>query len=358
MPSPTLPPSPPLARRAWRALTSQRTGLMAGFASAALLAVGSLLMDRAPGPYAGLEGDDLRWFFQEPRLAFWWFYALAAALGLWGLSATACTLDGLVVRVRARVLRPSAYGAPLLHAAFVLALVGHLWGGLAASSQPVTLGPQPTSLGDSTYETTQVEQSTYPNGMPRRVDVTLLRRPAIPEAQLRHPSADSGEASPPPERVHLGYNEPYVRDGGAFELLLGRAGRVPFAVLAVGNREVLMRRGETVRDAGWSLTLHNVVAGRSPGAPPYASVTAVAPSGARTQTMLAMGATDSGGEPSFRRLEERPVIAATLRRNPAVPLVVLAALVAALGVLMVIAERRWRRRRAGETAASGAAPGA
>ncbi len=320
-------------RRLWRALTSQRTGLVAGLTAAGLLAVGSLLMDRFPGPYAGLSDDDVRWFFAQPRLAFWWFYALAVALAVWGLSATACTIDSVAKRVRARIFRPSAYGAAFLHMAFVLALAGHLWGGLAASRQQVVLGPTPTTIGDATYEAADVESAAYPNGMPRRVDVTLIRRPTSPEGA-------------PPERVHLGYNEPYVRDGGAFELLLNRAARTPVAVFELAGEGGAVRRGETLRRGGWSLTLHNVVAGRRPGAAPYADVTIFDPAGTRTRSMLGMGERPAGGAPAFRGLEERVLVAASVRRNPSVPLVVLAALLAAVGVLLVIAERRWRWRRA------------
>jgi len=292
-------------------------------------------MDRFPAAYAGLADDDVRWFLQSPRLAFWWFYAMAAAFGVWGLSAAACTVDSVVKRVRARVFRPSAYGAPLLHLAFVLALAGHLWGGLAATRQQVVLGPTPTSLGDATYEAVKLEQSFYPNGMPRRVDVTLLRRPTAPK----------GGAPGEPERVHLGYNEPYVREGGAFEILLNRAAQAPVAVFAVGGAERGLEPGQTVRHGGWSLMLHGVLPSRRPGGSPYADVTYLDPAGARTRTMLVMGGAGAGGAPSFRGIEERVLVSASVRRNPSVPLVVLAALLATLGVALVIAERRWRLRR-------------
>jgi len=200
-----------LGARLWRLLTAQRTGILCALVSAALLGFGSLLMDARPEQYSGLSLDDLRFFFAPWRLAHLWFYILCLTLGLWGTSAALCTWDTVTRLLRNRVRLGPAWGPPLLHVAFVLALGAHLWGGLAATSsmQTLTLG-QSVRLGDARLRLLRVLEESSPSGMPRRLQATFARLGA-----------------PDSERRVLGYNEPLLAAAGAESLLLMRHEFVP-----------------------------------------------------------------------------------------------------------------------------------
>lgn len=313
--------------RALRVLRSQQTGLICAALSAALLAIGSVVMDRVPEPYQGLAYDDLRFFFQPIRAVHWWFYASAAVLGVWGLSTLLCTLVELSARIRRRVLRPSAYGAPIVHLAFLMALVSHLWGGLTAETRVHIVYDSGTEIAGATYRLLGIEPDLYPNGMPRRITATLQR--------------ESGEGT---EEVTVGYNEPIVLGAGAITLLMGRTGRVAVATLVVQGESLELTPGERrpLTAGGW-VELHRVIS--RPGLRvPVADLTVSAPEPERTMLPLTPGA-PAGTTPAFSSLRGSMALSLTERDNPSMPLTIALSALLVVGVLLVGAERVWRQRR-------------
>ena len=194
-----------IGKRLWTKLREQRTGVVCALTSALLLALGSVLMDRYPERYRGLGMDDLRFFLDPPSFNHVWLYALAVTLAVWALSALVCTIDSLALRFRRRILRPSAYGAPLLHLTFIFGLLAHLWGGLTAESRALQVGPQGFDVDGAHYTPRRLLREDHPNGQPRSITVVLER-------------ARDGQR----DEVELGYNRPLVFEGGAREILLGR----------------------------------------------------------------------------------------------------------------------------------------
>ena len=53
-------------------LKSQKTGIIVGFAVTGLLIIGSLIMNYCPESYEGLSGEDITFFFNEPKLIHTW----------------------------------------------------------------------------------------------------------------------------------------------------------------------------------------------------------------------------------------------------------------------------------------------
>ncbi|TNF31321.1 MAG: hypothetical protein EP329_12530 [Deltaproteobacteria bacterium] len=315
------------------ALRSQRFGVLAGFAAAFFLALGTVVMDLAPEAYAGLSLDDMRPFFREPRLVHFWFYGLALAVALWGASALVCTWDSVRTRLRHRVRRVSAYGAPLFHVAFVLALFAHLHNGLGESTAARVVGSDWTAIGDARYRLADLTVTTSPSGMPRDIRAHLERDRA-------------GQV----DTVDVAYNAPLVADVGAHALLLGRPIERPLAVLRVVGE----RRRLAIGDRVGAFVLTRVLQSRSLRAP----MAELQFDGEPSPRWLPL---TPGAGPSelvaFVGIDRERAVLLTERVNPAAPLVVVVALVAALATVLVVWEHLWRaRRRARRAAVSGETP--
>ena len=85
-----------------------------------------------------------------------------------------------------------------------------------------------TEIGGAKYRVLGVEQKSWPNGMPR-------------EAMARLERTAGGTTS----TVTIGFNQPFVEQAGARELLLGRYGRARSGtVLRSGGELVPIRPGE------------------------------------------------------------------------------------------------------------------
>lgn len=304
----------------WKLLRSQKTGIICSFLSAALLGAGSIVMDRLPERYEGLALDDVGFFFDRWDPAHLWFYALALTLALWAFSSVVCTWDGVLVRLRRRVFRFSAWGTTILHLAFPLALVGHLWGGLGGSLAYHRIGTTPVVIGDASLRLERVETESYPNGMPRYVRATLERE--------REGHADE---------VGIGYNEPLVQSGGAWSLLLMRHVQGQRAVFRVDGQRVALEPGGSAALGPRSLRMGRMF--QRPGL--RVPVAEVFVEGSEPQRVwLPLGSQTEDGSMAFEGLEPASSLIVMERYNPSAPLVLVVALGAVLGVALTIFERR------------------
>jgi hypothetical protein len=312
---------PSLPARLHELVTSQKVGVSSAFVSAGLLAIGSFMADRMPQLYAGLSGDDLRFFFHPWRLAHFWLYGLFASMSLWALSTLLCTWDTIVARVRGRVVRLSAWGTILVHTSFCLALLAHLWAGFASETREHVVDSGGTEIAGAVYRVRDIDQSSWPSGMPRKVTVSLERTRGAEVTNLV-----------------VGYNEPIVLEAGARELLLGRFGQTPGrAVLRVHGEQVTLRPGDSY-DAGAEavtlLKLHTAQALRVP---------VVSLSVGQDRIMLPL---DPSSREDLAFVDVEPTWAVSLqeRHNPSVPLVLVVAGLLMLGVVLVGWERVRRAR--------------
>ena len=305
--------------RLWRRLGMQSTGVVLALLSAALMAAGSFIMDRSPEAYRGLALDDLRFFFAPWRWQHAWFYALVLSLGLWAASALVCTWDSLASRIRRRLTRPSAYGAPLVHLTFVLALLTHLLGGLTASSSQAILSSSEVALHGASWRVLHLDERTWPSGMPRSVTVTLERTQA-------------GRV----QQETLGYNEPITSGLGTHEMLLSEAQLVPDGLLIRHKGQlVTVRAGMPSVAAGDAIVLRRF---HDPRTSATLRVPVAELQVAGRNQMLPLEP-DSNEETAFVGMSESPGAVVHVRDNPSVPMVLLVAVLLIVGVALVAWER-------------------
>lgn len=317
-----------------RLLRSQKTGIYACFATVALLAVGSVTADRVPEAYAGLSLDDLRFFFEPARLIHWWFYAVCLVLALWATSAVVAAWDGVVLRLRSR-LPWTAWGTVILHLGFPLALLGHLIGGLWATTAVHQLGPGGVAIAGSAWRVAAVEEELHPDGGLRMLTATLEERPLD--------GAGAGAAPAAPARVRVGYNQPVFRALGAWELLLLRHFPVPGAVLrGADGIAVALAPGDRGVVGGRVVRLGRVLDHPSLRAP-VAEVFVEFPE--RGRHVLALGDALPDGALAFAEARGTPVLLLMERWNPSIPIVIGVALLAVVGVVLAGADRLRRRGR-------------
>ncbi len=311
-------------RLAW--LRSQGLGLVCGFATVVLLAVGSFVLAATrDGASAEIGMDDLRGFFAPPRLAHLWLYLLVGVAALYAVNTLLATWDTVRRRWRLGVRAPSAYAASVVHVGFLLALAAHGAAGFFGEERGgviVAAGWQELpGFGEARLVSLDVEP--LPNGMPKEAWARL---------EVRGADGRTSEAE-------VGYNAPLSAAAGGRLALLGEVGRVHVARLASGADGCALSEGQSCRIAGEPVTLLRI----GPGArgAPAALVRARAPSGREEVRWL--GADGelalAGGRPlQLARLGPEPAVLLRARGAPGTPWALASALVLAAGVGLL-----WRK---------------
>ncbi|MGR3304344.1 MAG: hypothetical protein ACUZ8I_17845, partial [Candidatus Scalindua sp.] len=196
-------------------LKSQKTGIIVGFTVTGLLIIGSLVMNYVPKPYEGLSGEDITFFFNNPRPIHTWFYIMFVAFAMYGICIFFCTLDSILRKVKARTSKIPLYGASIVHIGFLITLVAHLIGGIwSESGMPITIADKWVQSGEYELKVTGLETTTYPNGMPRKITAQIAIR------------KDGKETTDT-----LGYNNPVLLDCGTKQFLLRNYGNMSNAVV-------------------------------------------------------------------------------------------------------------------------------
>lgn len=342
MPSDSAPVTLGLGRRPAQApprggwLRSQGLGLVCGFGTVLLLAVGSVFLAATrDGASAGVGLDDLRAFFVRPSWAHWWLYLLFPLAGLYALNTTLATWESVARRWRNGVRAPGAYAAAIVHAGFLLGLVAHAVGGFLSADGGqvvVTSGWQPLpAFGEVRLVTLDVD--ALPNGMPRSARALLEVR-----------TAGGGAAV---ERAEVGYNQPLSSGAGARLALLQDLGQVLVAHLASGEASCALAEGQSCVLGGQPVTVLRL--SPAPGGGAAALVRAPGPDGALADRWLAGDqlVVLAGGRPlALQRLAPEPAILLRVREAPGNPWALAAAVVLALGTALMW-RRLWPRRAPG-----------
>jgi hypothetical protein len=316
-------PSARSDRLAW--LRSQGLGLTCGLATVALLAVGSfVLAGTRDGASAGIGMDDLRGFFDPPRLAHAWLYLLFPVAGLYAVNTVLATWDNVARRWRGGARAPSAYAAAIVHAGFLLALVAHGAAGFLADDRGEVLvasgWQEVPGFGDARLVSLEVDP--LPGGMPRAVTARLEVRDRAGRVR--------------PETV--GYNAPLSSGAGARLALLGDFGRVRVARLASGADGCALAEGQSCAIAGETVRLVGIRAATSGAA---ALVRARGPSGVEEARWLSRDGelALAGGRPlQLESVAVEPGVLLRVREAPGNPWALAAAVVLTAGVALM-----WRK---------------
>jgi hypothetical protein len=317
-------PSADRDRLAW--LRSQGLGLVCGFSTVILLAVGSFVLAATrDGASAAIGMDDLRGFFAPPRLAHLWLYLLLPVTGLYALNTVLATWDTVSRRWRAGVRAPTAFGASVVHVGFLLALVAHGAAGFFGEDRgEVVLASgwrEVPGFGEARLVSLDVE--TLPNGMPKEAWARL---------ELRAPDGHTSSAT-------VGYNVPLLAGGGSRLALLGDLGRVRVARLASGADACALVEGQSCRIGSESVRLLAVrpLGGRAAAA----LVEARGPSGREEARWLPSDGelALAGGRPlQLAGVATEPAVLLRARGAPGNPWALAAGLVLAAGVVLL-----WRK---------------
>jgi hypothetical protein len=308
----------------YNALKSTKLGIIVGFATTALLIVGSLQMNFYPASYTGLAGGDIRFFLDKPSLAHWWFYLLFLGFGIYGVNAFLCTLDSVLIRLRAGATNLTLYGGSICHLAFMVTLLAHLVGGLYTTQEKtLTISESPTTFGDVELRLAGLETTQYPNGMPKEVRATIKIKKGDRETQQI-----------------LGYNQPVTLDYGVKEFLLRNYGEAPQGVVLkvadkshqVAVKDSLSVNGARVQVAG--LFMHpnlqrpvvRLIANKEGESPRLVYVTL----GEVSDKVV------EGTRVFFEDIKVSSAVQVGQKENPSVPIALGAVLLFCVGVALVI----------------------
>ncbi len=310
--------------RVYDFLTSQKTGIITGFTVTGLLIIGSLIMNFWPQYYETLSGEDINFFFKNITPINTWFYVMFLAFIMYGISIFFCTLDSIIRKVRSRSRRIPLYGASIVHIGFLVTLAAHLIGGIGSESgRPVSIADSWVETGDFEIKVKDFESTSYPNGMPRKIYATMaLRR--------------NGKEF---ERV-LGYNNPILLDHGSKEILLRTYGNVPESIiLDVSGKEYNLRIDDAVIINETKVFLADIFL------PPRVRIPVirlVSEGGSKknSQMYLPIGKHNRqnilGEDLSFVDINTSTAVVATVKKNPSIPLTLVAIGCFGSGMLLVI----------------------
>ncbi len=307
-------------------LRSQGLGLACGLATVALLAIGSFVLAATrDGASAGIGMDDLRGFFDPPRLAHLWLYLLLPIAGLYAVNTVLATWDTVTRRWRAGTRAPSAYAASVVHLGFLLGLVAHAAAGFLAEDRGevmVSAGwQQVPGFGEARLLSLEVD--ALPGGMPRAVAARL---------EVREPGGAVRPAT-------VGYNAPLSSGAGARLALLGDFGRVPIARLASGADGCALAEGQACVVRGERLRVVGI--GPGAGGRPAALVQARGASGQEETRWLESDRelALAGGRPlQLESVRVESGIVLRVREAPGTPWALAAAVVLTVGVALM-----WRK---------------
>ena len=313
----------------WAWLFSQGLGVLCGQASAILLGIGSVaLAATRDGASAGIAMDDIRGFFAAPSAVHLWFYLLIPVLALYALNTTLATWRNVTARWRMGIRAPRFYASALIHAAFLVALLAHLVGGLAGRELGnVSLGPSWADLGDGRQaRVTALDVDTHADGTAKQIHAAV---------EIRGP--DGAVAV---KRVR--YNGPLSRGLGSDLLLLIRPHAVPAARLARGAEHCDLEVRGSCELGGLRaelLYLHPPVGHQPRG---FAQLRVHDSAGGAAEVFSLMSGRPQtladGSVLSLVGIETRPGILLRRRHAPGNPWALLASLLLLLGLAMM-----WRR---------------
>jgi len=305
-------------------LKSQKTGIIVGFAVTGLLIIGSLIMNYFPESYDGLSGEDITFFFNEPKLIHTWFYLMFIAFAMYGICIFICTLDSILRKVKARSKKVALYGASIVHIGFLVTLVAHLVGGIwSESGGPITIADAWVKSGEYELRVTGLDSTSYPNGMPRKIKAQM---------KIRKDGKEFDDT--------LGYNNPVLLDSGTKAFLLQNYGNMPNSVVLNIDGQIRALNLKDVIDLnGLRVILANLY--MPPQFPlPVIQLVSKGNDNNYNQTYVRIGRQNvqniNGVDVVFEDIKSTPAVVVTTKKNPSIPLTLIAIGCFGSGMLLVI----------------------
>jgi hypothetical protein len=305
-------------------LKSQKTGIIVGFTVTVLLIIGSLIMNYFPESYEGLSGEDITFFFKEPKLIHTWFYLMFVAFAMYGICIFICTLDSILRKVKARSKKIALYGASIVHIGFLVTLVAHLVGGIwSESGRPITIADTWVKSGEYELRVTGLDSTSYPNGMPRKITAQI---------KIRKDGKEFDDT--------LGYNNPVLLDYGTKMFLLRNYGNMPNSVvLNIDGETRSLNIKDTIELNGLRVLLANLY--MPPQFPlPVIQLVSKGNDNKYNQTYVRIGRQNvqniNGVDVVFEDIKSTPAVVVTTKKNPSIPLTLIAIGCFGSGMLLVI----------------------
>ncbi|MFQ5964374.1 MAG: hypothetical protein ACE5KZ_08830 [Candidatus Scalinduaceae bacterium] len=303
-------------------LKSQKTGIITGFTVTGLLIIGSLIMNFKPEAYEGLSGEDITFFFKNIKAVNIWFYLMFVAFVLYGVSVFFCTLDSIIRKVKGRISKIPLYGAAIVHVGFLITLVAHLIGGIGSdSSMPITVADAWVETGDFDMKVAGLKNTSYPNGMPRKIYAHM---------KIRRNGKEFDDT--------LGYNNPVLLDCGTKEILLRNYGNVPKSIiLNIGGKTRDLRINDTIMINESKVYLTNLYLPPMVRNPVIKLVSEDKTT-KHNQTYIPIQNTQivNGENITFEDISTSPAVVVTIKENPSIPLTLIAIGCFSVGMLLVI----------------------
>lgn len=311
-------------RKIYGFLKSQKTGIIVGFTVTGLLIIGSLIMNYCPESYEGLSGEDITFFFNNPRPIHIWFYIMFVAFAMYGICIFFCTLDSILRKVKVRSKKIPLYGASIVHIGFLITLVAHLIGGIwSESGMPLTIADSWVKSGDYELKVTGLESTSYPNGMPKKVTAQM---------KIRKDGREFNDT--------LGYNNPVLLDRGTKAFLLRNYGDMPDSViLNIGGKTRSLNIKDVIEINGSKVLLANLYL--PPQFPlPVIQLVSKGKEDKYDQTFVRIGRQNAqnvrGMDVIFEDIKSTPAVVVSTKKNPSIPLTLIAIGCFGSGMFLVI----------------------
>lgn len=305
-------------------LRSQKTGIIVGFAVTGLLIIGSLIMNYCPESYVGLSGEDITFFFNEPKPIHIWFYLMFVAFAMYGICIFICTLDSIIRKVKARSKKIALYGASIVHIGFLVTLVAHLVGGIwSESGRPITIADTWVQSGEYELKVAGLDSTTYPTGMPRKITAQM---------KIRKDGKEYDDT--------LGYNNPVLVENGTKQFLLRNYGNMPNSVvLNIDGQTEAFNIKDLFQINGSKVLIANLFMPPQFPLPVLQLITERGP-GKYDETYVRFGRQNAqnvkGADIIFQDIKSTPAVVVTTKKNPSIPLTLIAIGCFGSGMLLVI----------------------
>jgi hypothetical protein len=211
-----------------------------------------------------------------------------------------------------------------VHIGFLVTLVAHLVGGIwSESGRPITIADKWVQSGEYELKVTGLDSTTYPNGMPRKITAQI---------KIRKDGKEFDDT--------LGYNNPVLLDCGTKMFLLRNYGNMPNSVvLNIDGQTGTFNIKDVIEINGSKILIANLY--MPPQFPlPVLQLVTEGKEGKNDQTYVRIGRQNvqniKGVDVSFEDIKSTPAVAVTTKKNPSIPLTLIAIGCFGSGMLLVI----------------------